>query len=66
VGFVVDKAALGQVFSPVLRLLLPIIPANDLHSSSSKTIQGWHIRPVVGLVILNSVSLYTQKRKREN
>jgi hypothetical protein len=48
VWFVVDKVALGQVFSQVLQFPLPIlIPSTASHSSSS-TIRGWYNRPVTG------------------
>jgi hypothetical protein len=33
-GFVVDRVALGQVFSEYFSFLLPIIPPNTLHLSS--------------------------------
>jgi hypothetical protein len=61
-GFVVDKAALGQVFSEFFGS-----PAK--HSTGCSTliiiIRGWYNRPVVASVIVGSVSLRPQKRKKK-
>jgi hypothetical protein len=52
-GFVVDKAELGQVFFRVLRFSLPSMPPIAPHSSSSIIIGGWYNRPVVASVIVS-------------
>jgi hypothetical protein len=62
VGFVVDKAALGQVFSEYFGF-----PAN--HSTDFSIImitRGWHNRPIGGRSAewtLDSTSHYTNLRK---
>jgi hypothetical protein len=45
-GFVVDIAALGQVFFRVLRFSLPLIPPIAPHTSS--IIRGWYSGPNSG------------------
>jgi hypothetical protein len=63
-GFVVDKAALGQVFSECFgfscqafhRLLHTLH-----HPSSSIIIRGWYDRPVVASVMVDSVPLQTKR-----
>jgi hypothetical protein len=48
VGFVVDKVALGQVFSDyILRSPLPIFIPPISSQSPSPIIRGWYNRPVV-------------------
>jgi hypothetical protein len=54
-GFVVDKAALGQVSSDVLRFPLPILISFIAPHSSPSISQGWYSRPVVVSVIFDSV-----------
>jgi hypothetical protein len=50
VGFVVDKAPLGQVFSAVLRFPLPIFIPPISPQSPSPNIRGWFKGPVVATV----------------
>jgi hypothetical protein len=61
VEFVVDKAALGQVFSEYFGFPLPLIPPTAPHSSS--IIPGWYNRPVVASVIVDSVPLHHKRDK---
>jgi hypothetical protein len=49
VGFVVDKVALGQVYT-VRRFPLPIFIPPIAPQSPSSTIWGWYNRPVVAAV----------------
>jgi hypothetical protein len=65
VGFVVDKAALGQVFSEYFT----VSPAN--HSTNFSIIiitQGWHNRHISGRSAewtqLDSTPHYTKKKKK--
>jgi hypothetical protein len=50
VGFVVDKVALGQVFSRVFRFPLPIFIPPISPQSPSPVIRGWYNRLVVAAV----------------
>jgi hypothetical protein len=66
VGFVVDKAALGQVFSEYFGMLgISSVPPIALQSlSSSRIIRGWDNRPLVASKILDSVELHPKKKKK--
>jgi hypothetical protein len=50
VGFVVDKVALGQVFSEYFRFSLPIFIPPIAPQSPSSIIWRWYSRPVVAAV----------------
>jgi hypothetical protein len=50
VEFLVDKVALGQVFSEVLRFPLPIFIPLISPQSPSSIIWGWYNTPVVAAV----------------
>jgi hypothetical protein len=50
VGFVVDKVALGQVFSEYFGFTLPIFIPQISPQSASPIIRGWYNRPVVAAV----------------
>jgi hypothetical protein len=50
VGFVVDKVALGQVFSEYFGFLLPIFILPITPQSPSPIIWGWYNRPEVAAV----------------
>jgi hypothetical protein len=50
VGFVVDKVALGQVFSEYFGFPLPIFIPPISPQSPSPIIWGWYSRPVVAAV----------------
>jgi hypothetical protein len=49
-GFVVDKVALGQVFSEYFGFPLPIFISPISPQSPSPVNWGWYIRPVVAAV----------------
>jgi hypothetical protein len=50
VGFVVDKVALGQVFSEYFEFPFPIFIPPISPQSASPVIRGWYNRPVVAAV----------------
>jgi hypothetical protein len=58
VEFVVNRAALGQVFSEYFSF--PCLSFHAPHKSSSN-IWGWYSRPVVASVIADSVPLHPKK-----
>jgi hypothetical protein len=59
---VVDKVALGQVFSRVLRFPLPIFISTISPQSPSPIIRGWYNRPVV--VAVPKVPPHKLKKKK--
>jgi hypothetical protein len=63
VAFVVDKVALGRVFSQVLRFPLPVFIPPISPQSPSPIIRGWYNRPVVAAVA--KVPLHRLKKKSE-
>jgi hypothetical protein len=54
----------GTGFFQVLRFPLPSIPLIAPHSSSSIIIWGWRNKPVVALVIVDSVELHSKRKKK--
>jgi hypothetical protein len=60
VGFVVDKAALGQVSSKYFGFPCQSISPTAPFSSSSIIVRGWYNRPVVA-----SVPFHPKKYKEE-
>jgi hypothetical protein len=57
VGFVVDKAALGQVF--------PEYYGSSRQSFHRLLHRGWYNRPVVASVTVDSVALHPKKRNKQ-
>jgi hypothetical protein len=62
-GICGGQSGTGAGFLRVPRFLLPSISLTAPHLSSPIIIRGWHIRPAVASVIVDTVSLHPRKGK---